>query len=119
METVRSLFKENPVNTKEAYRIMCKYPDRIPVIVSRNKNSINTPELDRYKYLVPSDLTMGQFLYVIRKRLNLSPEKALFLFIDNSVVCNATIIANVYSEFRDLNDGFLHVVYSCENTFGN
>jgi GABA(A) receptor-associated protein len=118
MDTILSVFKENPVNTKEADRIMSKYPDRIPVILSRNKNSITTPELDRYKYLVPSDLTIGQFLYVIRKRLNMSPEKALFLFVDHTVVCNASMIASVYAEFRNPNDGFLHVVYSCENTFG-
>ena len=32
------------------------------------------------RYLVPSDLTVGQFVYVIRKRIKLSPEKAIFIF---------------------------------------
>ena len=32
---------------------------------------------------MPSDLTVGQFVYVIRKRIKLSPEKALFVFTNN------------------------------------
>lgn len=29
------------------------------------------PEIDKRKYLVPADLTVGQFVYVIRKRIML------------------------------------------------
>lgn len=36
-----------------------------------------------HRYLVPSDLTVGQFVYVIRKRIKLSPEKAIFIFVKN------------------------------------
>ena len=32
---------------------------------------------------MPADLTVGQFVYVIRKRIKLSPEKAIFIFINN------------------------------------
>lgn len=32
---------------------------------------------------MPADLTVGQFVYVIRKRIKLSAEKAIFIFIDN------------------------------------
>lgn len=35
------------------------------------------------RYLVPVDTTLGQFVYVIRKRINLSAEKAIFMFVDN------------------------------------
>ena len=30
---------------------------------------------------MPSDLTVGQFVYVIRKRIKLAPEQAIFLFV--------------------------------------
>jgi GABA(A) receptor-associated protein len=36
-----------------------------------------------YRYLVPADLTVGQFVYVIRKRIKLSSEKAIFIFVKN------------------------------------
>lgn len=35
------------------------------------------------RYLVPADLTVGQFVYVIRKRIKVSPEKAIFMFVKN------------------------------------
>ena len=38
-----------------------------------------------YRYLVPADLTVGQFVYVIRKRIKLEPEKAIFIFVNDVV----------------------------------
>ncbi len=35
------------------------------------------------RYLVPADLTVGQFVYVVRKRIKLSSEKAIFIFVKN------------------------------------
>lgn len=45
---------------------------------------LNTNEKwQHYRYLVPADLSVGQFVYVIRKRIKLSAEKAIFIFVDN------------------------------------
>ncbi|RUP42988.1 microtubule-associated protein [Jimgerdemannia flammicorona] len=80
----RSKFKdEHPFEKRkaEAERIRQKYPDRIPVICEKvEKSDIAT--IDKKKYLVPSDLTVGQFVYVIRKRIKLSPDKAIFIFVN-------------------------------------
>jgi len=35
------------------------------------------------RYLVPADLTVGQFVYVVRKSIKLSAEKAIFIFVKN------------------------------------
>lgn len=108
-------------------------------------------ELDRhicFRYLVPSDLTVGQFVYVIRKRIKLSPERAIFIFIDNKLPPSGEILVGSVTLIcawilsRDLNlthvldtfsaaslmsaiyeemkdkDGFLYIKYSGENTFG-
>lgn len=40
-------------------------------------------EFAECRYLVPGDLTVGQFVYVIRKRIKVSPEKAIFMFVKN------------------------------------
>ncbi|ESQ44013.1 hypothetical protein EUTSA_v10006314mg [Eutrema salsugineum] len=66
----------------EALRIREKYPDRVPVIVEKAEKS-DIPNIDKKKFLVPADLTIGQFVYVIRKRIQLSAEKAIFIFVDN------------------------------------
>lgn len=98
--------------------LMVKYPDRVPIIVTRNKNSATTPEIDKHKYLVPVDITVGQFLFVIRKRMLLPPSRALFLFIECDLVNNSEHVGIVYERHRSKKDQCLHVVYSCENTFG-
>ena len=44
-----------------------KHPDRIPVIVEKRPRDATLPLIDKKKFLVPADLTVGQFVYVIRK----------------------------------------------------
>lgn len=40
---------------------------------------------DDCRYLVPADITAGQLVYVVRKRVKLNPEKALFIFVKNTL----------------------------------
>lgn len=101
----------------ESRRILEKYPERIPIIVERNANSINVPQIDKQKYLVPNDLTVGQFLYIIRKRLQLKPEQAIFAFVNNSLPSTSSLVSEIYEQHKD-EDGFLYFIYSGENTFG-
>lgn len=104
--------------TSESRRIRSKYPDRIPVIVEKDYTS-DIPDIDKKKYLVPSDLTVGQFVYVIRKRIKLQPEKAIFVFIsdENILPPTAALMSSMYDSNRD-RDGFLYIKYTGENTFG-
>lgn len=116
----RSSFKQEHDLEKrkaEAARIRDKYPDRIPVIVEKAERS-DIPNIDKKKYLVPADLTVGQFVYVIRKRIKLSAEKAIFIFVNNVLPPTAAIMSSIYDEHKD-EDGFLYVTYSGENTFGD
>ena len=114
----KSFKEEHPLEKRkaEAERIRAKYPDRVPVICEKADRS-DIPDIDKKKYLVPADLTVGQFHYVIRKRIKLAPEKALFLFCSNSIPPNAALMSTVYEEQKD-EDGFLYVEYSGESTFG-
>ena len=54
---------------------------------------------------------------MVRKRIKLSPEKAIFIFINNILPPTAALLSSVYEEQKD-EDGFLYVQYSGENTFG-
>lgn len=104
---------------EECNRIREKYPDRIPILVFRKTNdkASKVPDIDKNKFLVPSDLTFGQFSYVIRKRLKLKPEVALFLFSGTTIVPTAQLVSEIYIRQRD-KDGFLYLNYCGENTFG-
>lgn len=104
---------------EESSRIIDKYPDRIPVICEKstdNKNS-DIPTIDKTKYLVPMDLTISQFIYVIRNRMKLSAEKAIFLFVGGTIPPSSTYMSEIYSQHRD-KDRFLYITYSGENVFG-
>jgi len=117
---MKNSFKEEHTlekRTAEATRIRDKYPDRIPVIVERAAKSDNVPDIDKKKYLVPSDLTVGQFVYVVRKRIKLDAEKAIYIFVNNVLPPTAAFMSALYEEQKDP-DGFLYLTYSGENYFG-
>jgi len=102
----------------ESARILLKYPDRIPIIVEKSTGAIDLPTIDRNKYLVPCDLSMGQFIFVIRKRIKLQPSAALFTFVGNGVQPVGTeMISSIYEHHKS-KDGYLYVKYAAENTFG-
>jgi GABA(A) receptor-associated protein len=102
----------------ESKRITNKYQDRVPVICEKSINkSADLPNLDKTKYLVPNDLTVGQFMYVIRSRLKLPANKSLFLIVNGVFPSSAMIMKDIYREHKD-HDGFLYIKYCQENTFG-
>jgi GABA(A) receptor-associated protein len=110
--------KTLPERKGEFRRICTKYPDMVPVICERMSGSTTVAESHRRKYLVPRDITMGQFKYVIRKRIELLPDQALFVFVNNTVIAPTNHSMNeVQSEHSD-EDGFVYMTYSGESTFG-
>ena len=101
-----------------ASSIRAKHPDRIPVIVDRRSGDKSLPDIDKKKFLVPADLTIGQFMYVIRKRIKLAPEQAIFLFVGGGTLpASVATLQAVYDSHKD-EDGFLYMTYSGENFFG-
>jgi len=102
--------------SEESTRIKKKYPDRIPVIVEKYQHC-NIPDIDKHKYLVPKDLTVSQFIYVIRKRVKIEAEEAIFLFINNSLPASSELMSTIYENNKD-EDQFLYCLYQNESTFG-
>jgi len=100
----------------ESNRIIEKYPDRLPIIVER-KNTCKLNNIDKNKFLVPSDMALTQFIYIIRKRIKLNSAEALFFFIENNVPVQSSTILELYNIHKD-KDGFLYIIYNSENTFG-
>lgn len=99
--------------TKEHAEVMRKKnPDRIPVIVKSRDKIV----LKRNKYLVPFDLTIGQFQYVLRKNTNLNSSEAFFLFINSKLIQSSMIMKQVYEIYNK--DGFLYIDLAKENVFG-
>ena len=106
--------------SKESNRVLEKYPDRIPLICEKNgyKSNDLMPEIDKNKYLVPADLTCGQFIYTIRKRLQMPAEKAIFLLVKGVIPPIGTPMVELYEKYKD-KDNFLYITYTSENVFGS
>ncbi|CAF0756186.1 unnamed protein product [Adineta steineri] len=133
----------------ESERIRRRYPDRIPVIVqplissssssstsssilstslfrsfsssasSSSCNELVLARLENEKFLVPSELSFGQFAYNIRRRLRLRAEHALFFYIGvygKQPILSSTMEV-LYNDNKDT-DGFLYVCYADEKVFG-
>ena len=54
-------------------------------------------------------------MYVIRKRIKLAPDQAIFIFVDEVLPPTAALMSSIYEEHKD-EDGFLYITYSGENT---
>lgn len=68
-------------------------------------------DLDKKKYLVPSDLTVGQFYFLIRKRIYLRPEDALFFFVNNVIPPTSATMGSLYQVFDNGNTHFFLHLY--------
>ncbi|KAK6326742.1 hypothetical protein J4Q44_G00023870 [Coregonus suidteri] len=104
------------VRRAEGERVRAKHPDKIPIIVERAARS-RAPDLDKKKYLVPSDLTVGQLCFLIRQRVSMRPEEALFFFVNNSLPPSSSPLSAVYEEHHE-EDLFLYMTYSNESVYG-
>lgn len=103
---------------QESTRIRTKYSDKLPIIVEPAHNC--DLKIPKSKYLVPATggFTMGEFIYVVRQKLELAPEVAIYLFVGgNCLASSSMMMSDVFEKYVD-KDGFLYVTYSFESTFG-
>jgi GABA(A) receptor-associated protein len=99
------------------YDPQCAYISIFVKVVVEKQPRSNINDIDKRKFLVPADLTVAQFMYIIRKRIQLPPEKAMFLFVNKVLPTTSSTMGSIYEEHKDP-DGFLYISYSGENTFG-
>lgn len=75
-----------------------KYADRIPVIVEKAPKS-DAPDIDKKKYLVPAEISVGKFVLEIRKHMKLNPEQAIFLFVNDTLPPTAALMSQIYEKY--------------------
>jgi len=102
---------------KQSDTIFSKYPKSIPIIIDCKYD--DSPKLKKHKYIIPNNLTFGHFFDIIKKKLDINKEQALFFFTEDNVVLSpGEQILNIYNKKKN-SDNFLYVIYSLENVFGN
>ena len=51
---------------EEVRDIQDKFPGKVMIILERYRKERDLPELDRVKFLVPQEITLSQFITIIR-----------------------------------------------------
>ncbi len=98
-------------------KLLYKYQDRIPVIIEKTEHIT----LPNYKYLIPKNLSVNEFMCIIRTKINITDKQAIFTFVKSgngySLIPMNETIENVYS-IHKAEDNFLYIKFGIENTFG-
>lgn len=98
----------------EAARQHEAHPDRCCVLVAPGEGA---PSIDKHKYIVPKDMTVGGLVHVLRKRMEIRPEEALFLMSGSTLPMASQKMGDLHYSNRE-SDGFLYLRYTKESTFG-
>ena len=102
---------------EQSEKILQQYPDRIPIICEKAASS-KLPDIDKNKYLVPTDLTAYKFSFIIRKRIKMPEKDSLYFFVNSRYLLKGdTLMSEVYNNRKDT-DGFLYITYTDETTLG-
>jgi GABA(A) receptor-associated protein len=111
-------------------KILEKYEDKCPIYLSIDKQILSNIDSMFIKninrYIVTSNLTLTQFLSILRKKINFSQNESLTLFVEiyndkkiiNSILAPLTSsIGSIYNNYKD-EDGFIYLNIVKENVFG-
>jgi GABA(A) receptor-associated protein len=111
---LRSFKEKNSLErrSKMSRDISEKYPTKIGIILSSNNLKIN-----KNKFIIDSSFQISHFLMHIKKFIEIQPDEAIYLFVNNTLPPSSELLSNIYNRFKD-EDGFLYITVSKESTFG-
>ena len=115
---VRQKFANMPLEKKqkENTTLSMKYPSKIPVIIYTKTKGV--PEPAKCKYLIDKNVSIAEFISVLRKYIKLSSTDSIFLFTENNTIPPSShLISQIYEQNKN-DDKFLYLEYTFENTFG-
>ena len=103
--------------TTQSEKIRGKFPTRIPMIIEpANRKTVR--QIEKTKFLIPEDYHVSRFLNMLRSKVTLLKDQAIFIFLENNTIPPANeTMSRIYENHKN-EDGFLYVHYTTENTFG-
>ena len=102
---------------EEFNKVIIKANGKIPVICEKDPKS-HIEKIEKYKYLISPEMRVNQFEYIIRNKLNLSKEKAIYFMVNGKIAIVGTqLFFEIYAKFKDP-DGFLYLTYASEDIWG-
>ena len=102
---------------KESEDIKDKNPNSIPVICEKAPKS-KIKEIDKTKFLIKKTLTLQQFISILKKKLDLTSNDAIFLLVkEKYALAENETFEKIYDKYKD-EDGFLYIYYASEQVWG-
>ena len=101
----------------ECSTVLDRYPDRVCVYIEKQQRCKNIKDLEKHKYLVPKTITAAQFIIVIRSKLEIPKDKAIFFYVHNTIMSGTALMSDFNTKYKS-DDGFLYVTYIGENCYG-
>lgn len=99
---------------EEVYMLKQKYAEHIPILIRTHQKL----EVEKSKYLIPTNFTIGQALAIIRKKIKINSSDAIFCMINNLMIPSSNLIGQVYSEYKDPSIDMLVMTITKESVFG-
>lgn len=99
---------------KECEKLHKQFPGKIPIVCEKDPKS-KIRGVDKNKYLIPEDLTVSEFILLMRKKIEVPNESAFYLLANgrNSIVGDIPL-SDIYEKYKDPEDGFLYIAYTNE-----
>ena len=102
---------------REFQTVMEANPDKIAIICEKAPKS-HILDIEKSKYLVKNDVTLNQFSLMIRKKLKIEKEQALFFLINGKKSLSGdNSMQEIYNKYKN-DDGFLYIAYAGEEIWG-
>ncbi|KAK7197926.1 Autophagy protein Atg8 ubiquitin like/Ubiquitin-like autophagy protein Apg12 [Novymonas esmeraldas] len=87
---------------------------KIPIICEKKEKS-SVPDLAKKKFIVAPTMSVGTFAALLHQRVTTEVDQHIHLFVADSVLTASTIsMHDLYSSYKDAEDGYLYVYYSNE-----
>lgn len=103
---------------KDFEKAMKNCTNKIPVIIERGYNS-TLKQIKKTKYLLPSDLKIGELMRLIHNKLELNYKTAIFLLVASKfAITGSELLSEIYKKYKDKDDKFLYISYIEQQTFG-
>jgi hypothetical protein len=95
--------------------LLIKYPDKIPVIVTDDKNK------NSHRFLISDGITIAKFLIMFRRKINIDSNQSIYFYVNHNksyyLVPTSSTFSSLYITYKN-NDKILMMKYAKENVFG-
>ena len=115
---------------RKAEELLLTYPERIPIIIEKDKTLLEKEQSEEYKngkkipnttktkFLVNRTDTVDNIILVVKNQLQISSEQAIFLLVNSKYALSGnSLMSTVYEKYKD-EDGFLYLTFALELIWG-